>query len=114
MRRWFYTDYEPNQRSAADAALPVVVGLHLLQVLPKSLAARALHFPAFDVPNQVGPTFFDAPGCKHAAMLPGQKNLSAPVVTVTIAFCSPSGYRVSPGSKTRGDVLHVSPALQTF
>ena len=97
MRRWFYTDYEPNQRSAADVALPVVVGVHMLQALPKSLAARALHFPAFNVPNQVGPTFFDAPGCKHAAMLPGQRNLSAPMVTVTIAFCSPSGYKVSPG-----------------
>ena len=98
LRRWFYTDYEPNQRSAADAALPVVVGVHILQIMPKSLAARALDFPAFNVPNQVGPTFFDAPGCNHAAVLPGQKNLSASVVTVTIAFCSPSGYRVSPGS----------------
>eukprot|EP00891_Asterochloris_glomerata_P007201 jgi/Astpho2/7201/Aster-01519 len=92
MGRWFYNDYEPDQRSAADAALPVVVGVHLLQVLPKSLAVRALHFPAFNVPNQVGPTFFDAPGA-HAAMLPGQKTLSAPVVNVTIAFCGPSGYK---------------------
>ncbi len=51
--RWFYPDYEPKQRSAADAALPVVVGVQLMQILPITLAARALHFPAFALPNQV-------------------------------------------------------------
>ena len=69
MRRWFYTDYEPIQRSAADAALPVVVGMHLLQVLPKALAARTLRFPAFNVPNQVSNVFLHeegaSPGLLH-------------------------------------------------
>ena len=51
--RWYYPDYEPKQRAAADAALPVVVGVQLMQILPVPLAARALHFPAFALPNQV-------------------------------------------------------------
>lgn len=44
-------------------------------------------------------------------MLPGQKTLSAPVVNVTIAFCGPSGYKVSPGLTL--NALQVLPPLKT-
>lgn len=92
MRRWFYNDYEPDQRSAADAALPVVVGVHLLQVLPKSLAVRALHFPAFNVPNQVSKVFLHEArpslGGLHHDMYQTSCSLQAPNI-MHLANCLP-------------------------
>ncbi|DBA93395.1 TPA: hypothetical protein ACH3X2_003664 [Trebouxia sp. C0005] len=75
--------------------LSVTGGVHVLQILSHSLAARATAFAPLDGTNKISHTFFDAPGAGAATFIEGKEADLAPEAKpyVTMVFCGPADYK---------------------
>lgn len=99
-----WTAVDPGLQTPGRPSLTTAQYIHLMQVVPASVAARTLTFawplPLSSAWEQVVPGFFDAPSARRV-QLPGMRELldsgdasgALARPTVTIAFSSIEGYK---------------------